>query len=66
EMKPHNIKVTAVYPGAVYTDSWSGSGLPESRFICSEDVAELIFAASQLSPSACMEEIIIRPQEGDI
>ncbi|MCO5286113.1 MAG: SDR family oxidoreductase [Chitinophagaceae bacterium] len=66
EMKPHNIKVTAVYPGAVYTDSWSGSGLPESRFIRAEDVAELIFAASQLSPSACMEEIIIRPQEGDI
>ncbi len=27
ELKPYNIKVTAVYPGAVYTASWEGSGI---------------------------------------
>ena len=27
ELKPYNIKVTAVYPGAVYTSSWEGSGV---------------------------------------
>src|SRR5215213_8881819 len=31
ELMPHNIKVTAVIPGAVYTDSWKGSGVDENR-----------------------------------
>ena len=26
-MKPYNIKVTAVYPGAVYTSSWKDAGI---------------------------------------
>jgi hypothetical protein len=30
------------------------------------DIAKMIFAASQLSPQACAEEIILRPQLGDI
>ncbi|MEI6947993.1 SDR family oxidoreductase [Paraflavisolibacter sp. H34] len=66
ELKPHNIKVTAVLPGAVYTDSWKGSGLPESRFMEADDVATLIYSASRLSPGATVEEIVLRPQLGDI
>ncbi|MCO6497580.1 MAG: SDR family oxidoreductase [Chitinophagaceae bacterium] len=66
EMKPFNIKVTAVYAGAVYTDSWSGSGLPEERFISVKDIAELVYTATLISPSSCVEEIVIRPQLGDV
>lgn len=66
EMKPYNIKVTTVYPGAVYTDSWKSTGLPESRFIKMDDIASLVYTTSLLSPQACVEEIIIRPIEGDI
>src|SRR6266536_3575454 len=66
EMKPYNIKVTAVIPGAVYTDSWSSSGIDPKRFMEAKDVAEIIYAASQLSPQACVEEILLRPQLGDI
>ncbi len=66
EMKPYNIKVTAVIPGAVYTDSWSSSGIDPKRFMEAKDVAEIIYAASQLSPQACVEEILLRPQSGDI
>ncbi|MDH7464628.1 SDR family NAD(P)-dependent oxidoreductase [Chitinophagaceae bacterium 26-R-25] len=66
EMKPHNIKVTAVMPGATYTDSWSGSGVDPKRIMESEDVANMIFAASQLSPTAVVEDIILRPQLGDL
>jgi hypothetical protein len=29
-------------------------------------VAKMVYAASQLSPEACVEEIILRPQLGDI
>jgi short-subunit dehydrogenase len=66
EMKPHGIKVTAVYPGAAYTDSWAGSGIDPKRIMRSEDIAQMIYTASQLSPQACVEEIVVRPQLGDL
>jgi short-subunit dehydrogenase len=66
EMKPHGIKVTAVYPGAAYTDSWAGSGIDPKRIMEASDIAEMIYTASQLSPQACAEEIILRPQLGDL
>ena len=66
ELMPYNIKVTAVYPGAVYTSSWHDSGVPESRIMEAADIADIIFATSKLSTQACVEDIIIRPQLGDI
>ena len=66
ELKGYNIKVTTVYPGGVYTTSWEGSGVQESRIMEVNDVAAMIFASSQLSPQACTEEIIMRPQLGDL
>jgi short-subunit dehydrogenase len=66
ELKPYNIKVTSVYPGAVYTSSWFGSGVPESRIMAAEDIAKVIFNSSKLSPQACIEDIVIRPLLGDI
>ena len=66
EMKPYNIKVTAVIPGAAYTESWASSGIEEKRFMQAKDIAEMVYAASQLSPQACVEEILLRPQLGDI
>ena len=66
EMKDYGIKVTAVVPGAVFTDSWSESGVSPQRLMASEDIADLIYAASQLSSRTVPEEIIIRPQLGDL
>ena len=66
EMTEHGIKLTAVLPGATYTDSWRQSGLPEERFMTAADVAHMIFAATKLSPGAVVEDIIMRPQLGDI
>lgn len=66
EMKPYNIKVTTVFPGAAYTDSWSGSGVDPKRIMEASDIASMIYAASQLSPQACVEDIIMRPQLGDL
>lgn len=66
ELKEHGIKVTAVIPGAIYTDSWKGSGVAESRIMETEDIAKMIFAASQLSPQAVVEDIVLRPQLGDL
>jgi short-subunit dehydrogenase len=66
ELMEHNIKVTAVLPGAVYTDSWKGSGVSEERIMEAEDIASIIYNASRLSPAATVEEIVIRPQLGDL
>jgi len=66
ELKVHNIKVTAVLPGATLTDSWQGTDLPESRFSKPKDIADLIYAITQLSAFSVVEELVIRPQLGDI
>ena len=66
EMKPFGIRVTAVYPGAAYTDSWAASGIEEERFIDANDIARMVFASSMLSPRACVEDIVVRPQLGDL
>jgi short-subunit dehydrogenase len=66
ELKEQGIKVTAVIPGAVYTDSWESSGIAEQRIMEAGDIARMIFTASQLSPQAVVEEIILRPQLGDL
>jgi NADP-dependent 3-hydroxy acid dehydrogenase YdfG len=65
-MKPFGVKVTTVYPGAAFTDSWARSGDDPHRIMKAEDVAGMVFAASQLSPQATVEEILLRPQLGDL
>jgi short-subunit dehydrogenase len=66
ELKDAGIRVTAVLPGATLTASWEGVDLPAERFIRAEDVADTIFGAFSLSPQAVIEELLIRPQLGDI
>ncbi|MBX7125137.1 MAG: SDR family NAD(P)-dependent oxidoreductase [Cyclobacteriaceae bacterium] len=66
ELKNSNVRVTAVLPGATLTDSWSGVDLPEERFMPPDDIAETIWSAWKLSGRSVVEEIVIRPQLGDI
>ncbi|MFN4144718.1 MAG: SDR family oxidoreductase [Runella sp.] len=65
ELMPYGIKVTAVLPGATYTASWEGTTHPRERFIPAIDVADAIWSATYLSDSTVIEEILIRPMEGD-
>ena len=66
ELKEQNVRVTAVLPGATLTASWEGVDLPAERFVRAEDVAAAIYAAYSLSPQAVLEELLIRPQLGDL
>lgn len=66
ELKEEGIRVSAVMPGATYTSSWEGVGLPKERFIKAMDIAQTIWSAYSLSGGAVIEEILIRPQLGDI
>jgi short-subunit dehydrogenase len=66
ELKEYHIKVTAILPGATFTSSWDENTINPERIVKPEDVAEAVFSAFSLSSSAIIEEIIIRPQLGDL
>jgi NAD(P)-dependent dehydrogenase (short-subunit alcohol dehydrogenase family) len=66
ELKAHGIRVTVVHPGAIATPSWDGSGVPEARMMAPDDVAGAVVAATRLSGRSVMEEIILRPMQGDL
>ena len=66
ELKTTGIKVTSILPGATWSNSWAGVELPEDRLMQASDIANIVWSALSMSPSAVMEEIIIRPQLGDL
>ena len=66
ELMQHNIKVTAVLPGAVMTDSWGNFDNINKRIMEADDIAKMVVAATKLSTQAVVEDIIIRPQLGDM
>jgi short-subunit dehydrogenase len=66
ELKPYSIKVTCIYPGAVYTDSWAATGVSPGRIMKPSDIADTIVQISKLSPQAVVEDLVIRPLLGDL
>jgi short-subunit dehydrogenase len=66
EMKPHGIKVTTVFPGSTWSASWEGADFPHERLMIPEDVAEAIVSVTRLSDASVVEELLIRPQLGDL
>lgn len=66
ELKPHGIKVTSVHPGAVLTNSWGDFDNSSNRIMEAADIAKMVWAAANLSMQACVEDIVIRPQLGDL
>jgi len=66
ELKPFNIKVSSIMPGATKTASWDGVELPDNRFMKIEDVAKVAFTCYDVSDSAVLEDIVLRPLPGDI
>ena len=66
ELKPTGVRVLTFLPGATMTPAWDGSGVPASRLMAAESVARAI-AANALLPADCVaEEIVLRPQLGDL
>jgi len=66
ELKEENIKVVSVLPGPTITDSWAGVEIPEERFMPPEDIAQSIWDVYSLSSRTVVEEIVLRPQLGDL
>ncbi len=55
ELKPFRIKVTGVYPGNVYTNSWGNED--KTQMIQASDIAQLVYQAYQTSDNAYIDEI---------
>lgn len=60
------IRVTAVMPGATYTDSWAGVDLPKDRFMDPDSVAKVCYTAFAINQDSVMEEVLLRPILGDL
>ena len=66
ELKPSGVRVMTVLPGATVSPSWDGSGVPAARMMPAADVARAFFDAYRLGRRTVVEEIILRPQLGDV
>jgi len=66
ELKPFNIKVTSIFPGATNTRSWADSGVAADRMMQAGDIADIVWASWSLSKQTCVESIVVRPVKGDI
>jgi short-subunit dehydrogenase len=60
EMKPHNVRVTAVLPGATLTDSWKDEDVPPEILMPPEDIAAAVWNAYAMKNSV-VEEIVLQP-----
>lgn len=65
ELAPHRIGVTFISPGGTWTDMWEGEDLPRNRLLEPSDISSIIENILSLSEQAVVEEVIIRPMEGD-
>ncbi|MBW8781945.1 MAG: SDR family oxidoreductase [Verrucomicrobia bacterium] len=66
ETREHGVRVCCVHPGATWSPSWSGSGVAEQRMMPAEDVARAFFDIYRLGRRTVVEEIVLRPQLGDL
>ncbi|MBA4136565.1 MAG: NAD(P)-dependent oxidoreductase [Opitutus sp.] len=66
ELKPHGVRVCCVMPGGTESPSWAGSGVAPERLMAAEDVARAFLDVWRFSRRTTVEEIILRPQLGDL
>lgn len=66
ELKPHGVRVTAVLPGATWSPSWEKSGVPAERMMPDTDLAQAFLQVYRMSRRTVVEEIVLRPQLGDL
>lgn len=66
ELRDKGVRVTTVHPGATWSPSWHSSGVAEDRIMPAEDVARAFFDIYSLGRRTVVEEIVLRPQLGDL
>lgn len=66
ETKDKGVRVCCVHPGATWSPSWSASGVQPERIMPAVDVARAFLDVYRLTRNTVVEEIVLRPQLGDL
>ena len=66
ETKGSGVGVTVLLPGATVSPSWDGSGMAEARMMPAEDIARVAVEIAGLSGRTVVEEVLLRPDAGDL
>jgi NAD(P)-dependent dehydrogenase (short-subunit alcohol dehydrogenase family) len=66
ETKDDGIRVCCIHPGATWSPSWENSGVKPTRIMPADDVARAVLDVYRLGRRAVVEEIVLRPQLGDV
>ncbi len=67
ELRDKGVRVCCVHPGATWSPSWEKSGeVQPGRIMRAEDVAQSFFDIYRLGRRTVVEEIVLRPQLGDL
>ena len=66
ETKDKGVRVCCVHPGATWSPSWEGSGVKAGRIMPAEDIARALLEVYKLGRRTVVEEIVLRPQLGDL
>ncbi len=66
ETKDRGVRVCCVHPGATWSPAWAQSGVQRERIMPAEDIARAILDIHRLSRRTVVEEIVLRPQLGDV
>lgn len=65
ELAKDRVGVTFVSPGATWTGMWEGEELPRNRLLEPGDIAKAVKYVVESSEQAVIEEIVLRPMDGD-
>jgi short-subunit dehydrogenase len=66
ELKAKGVRVTCVMPGPTWSPSWESTGLPAGRMMPDTDVARAFLEIYRMSRRTVVEEIVLRPQLGNL
>jgi NADP-dependent 3-hydroxy acid dehydrogenase YdfG len=66
ETKGKGLRVCCVHPGATWSPAWAGSGVKRERLMPAADVARAFLDVYRLSRRTVVEEIVLRPERGDV
>jgi NADP-dependent 3-hydroxy acid dehydrogenase YdfG len=66
ELRDKGVRVCCVFPGATWSPSWEGSGVKPARIMPAQDVARAFLEVYRLTRRTVVEEIVLRPQRGDL
>ena len=68
EVRGFGIRVIDVLPGTVETEMWSKKDIKKlkSSILKPKSVAEVVFTLVNQSNNSHIEEVVIRPQNGDL